>query len=151
MNDQTKTNQRNLATTISGMARRALVCLLISRVLVGQTTNTSSSFVTLCPSVYYPDTIVMNDRSETEDNSHGISQFVLRTSHQGYRRIHYRVVICTGCISSAFVIDTCLIVRESRINQERKVKRAPQIKCSFEIISILMLNLLLYSILILNL
>lgn len=75
MNDQTRANQRNL-TSISGMARHALIYLLISRVLIGQTTNTSSSFVTLCPSVYYLDTIIISDRLETEDNSHGISQLV---------------------------------------------------------------------------
>lgn len=48
------------------------------------------------PPVYYLDTIIINDRSETEDNSHGISQLVQETnSRQGYRRIHYKIVIPT--------------------------------------------------------
>lgn len=116
-NDRTRTNRRNLAS-ISGMARRALVYLLISRVLVGQRTSTSSSFVTLRPSVYHPDTIIISDRLETEDNnSHGISQLVRRTSRQGYRRIHYRIVIrINSCLCDT---GTCLTVRERRQIKKR--------------------------------
>lgn len=136
MNDQTRANQRNL-TSISGMARHALIYLLISRVLIGQTTNTSSSFVTLCPSVYYLDTIIISDRLETEDNSHGISQLVRWTSRQGYRRIHYRIVLMYQFgLCNRYVI---LIVRKSRLRKENK-SRVRDKKC-LEMTFIFMLNL----------